>query len=36
MKMSDGLFLRCSPTVAKEYPEIIYGEHIVDNTACNW
>src|SRR5467141_4080480 len=32
MKMSDGLFLRCSRTVAKEYPEIIYGEHIVDNT----
>src|SRR5882672_9278629 len=32
MKLSDGLFLRCSRTVAKEYPEIIYGEHIVDNT----
>jgi isocitrate dehydrogenase (NAD+) len=32
MKMSDGLFLRCSRTVAKEYPEITYGEHIVDNT----
>ena len=32
MKMSDGLFLRCSRDVAKEYPEITYGEHIVDNT----
>ena len=33
MKMSDGLFLRCSQAVAKEYPEITYAEHIVDN-AC--
>src|SRR6202167_1031091 len=32
MKMSDGLFLRCSRNVAKQYPEITYGEHIVDNT----
>jgi isocitrate dehydrogenase (NAD+) len=32
MKMSDGLFLRCSREVAKAYPEITYGEHIVDNT----
>ena len=32
MKLSDGLFLRCSREVAKEYPEITYGEHIVDNT----
>src|SRR5437016_3168467 len=32
MKMSDGLFLRCSRSVSKEYPEITYGEHIVDNT----
>jgi len=32
MKMSDGLFLRCSRKVAEEYPEITYGEHIVDNT----
>src|SRR6202522_1849463 len=32
MKLSDGLFIRCSRTVSKEYPEIIYGEHIVDNT----
>jgi isocitrate dehydrogenase (NAD+) len=26
------LFLRCSRAVSKEYPEITYGEHIVDNT----
>ncbi len=32
MKLSDGLFLRCSRDVAKGYPEITYGEHIVDNT----
>jgi isocitrate dehydrogenase (NAD+) len=32
MKLSDGLFLRCSRNVAKQYPEITYGEHIVDNT----
>ena len=32
MKMSDGLFLRCCRNVAKEYPEITYGEHLVDNT----
>jgi isocitrate dehydrogenase (NAD+) len=32
MKMSDGLFLRCSRNVGKEYPEITYAEHIVDNT----
>src|SRR5262249_18951356 len=32
MKMSDGLFLKCSREVAKEYPEITYAEHIVDNT----
>jgi isocitrate dehydrogenase (NAD+) len=32
MKLSDGLFLRCSRNVAKEYPEIAYAEHIVDNT----
>lgn len=33
MKLSDGLFLRCARDVAKEYPEITYGEHIIDN-AC--
>ena len=32
MKLSDGLFIRCSRNVSKEYPEISYGEHIVDNT----
>ena len=32
MKMSDGLFLRCCRDVAKDYPEITYGEHIIDNT----
>src|SRR6266705_1513733 len=32
MKLSDGLFLRCTRNVSKEYPEITYGEHIVDNT----
>src|SRR5882672_358439 len=32
MKMSDGLFLKCSREVAKGYPEITYAEHIVDNT----
>jgi isocitrate dehydrogenase (NAD+) len=32
MKMSDGLFLKCARNVAKNYPEVIYGEHLVDNT----
>jgi isocitrate dehydrogenase (NAD+) len=32
MKMSDGLFLKCTREVAKEFPEITYGEHIIDNT----
>ena len=32
MKLSDGLFLRCTRNIAREYPEITYGEHIVDNT----
>jgi isocitrate dehydrogenase (NAD+) len=32
MKLSDGLFLRCSRNVSTEYPEITYAEHIVDNT----
>src|SRR5713226_9490978 len=32
MKMSDGLFLRCTRDVSKGFPEITYGEHIVDNT----
>jgi isocitrate dehydrogenase (NAD+) len=33
MKMSDGLFLRCCREVAANFPEIEYGELIVDN-AC--
>ena len=32
MKLSDGLFIRCSREVSLAYPEITYGEHIVDNT----
>ncbi len=32
MKLSDGLFLRCARRVAEQYPEILYGEHIIDNT----
>src|SRR5437879_570564 len=32
MKLSDGLFLRCCRNIAREFPEITYGEHIVDNT----
>ncbi len=32
MKMSDGLFIRCSRNISKDFPEITYGEHIVDNT----
>src|SRR5271156_1482132 len=27
MKLSDGLFLKCTREVSKEYPEITYGEH---------
>lgn len=33
MKMSDGLFIECSKSVAKDYPEIEYEEIIVDNLA---
>ncbi len=32
MKLGDGLFLRCSQEVAKDYPEIQYDEMIIDNT----
>jgi len=32
MKMSDGLFLKCARDVGKHYPDITYGEHIIDNT----
>ena len=33
MKMSDGLFLRCCREIAAEFPQLQYGELIVDN-AC--
>jgi isocitrate dehydrogenase (NAD+) len=33
MKMSDGLFLRCCREVAANFPQVEYGELIVDN-AC--
>jgi len=33
MKLSDGLFLRCTREVAKEYPDIEYKEMIVDNAS---
>src|SRR4029077_13830770 len=29
MKLTDGLFIRCSRNMSHEYPEITYGEHIV-------
>jgi isocitrate dehydrogenase (NAD+) len=32
MKLSDGLFLRCARQVAEGFPDIFYGEHIIDNT----
>jgi isocitrate dehydrogenase (NAD+) len=32
MKLSDGLFLRCARNVAEEFPDIQYGEHLIDNT----
>ena len=32
MKLTDGLFLDCCRKVAKDFPEIPYAEHIVDNT----
>jgi isocitrate dehydrogenase (NAD+) len=32
MKMSDGLFLKCAREISKGFPEITYGEHIIDNT----
>jgi isocitrate dehydrogenase (NAD+) len=33
MKMSDGLFLKCCREVASAFPEIRYGELIVDNAS---
>ncbi len=32
MKKSDGLFLECCRAMAKQFPEIVYDEMIVDNT----
>ena len=32
MKMSDGLFLKCAREVGKGFPDVTYGEHIIDNT----
>ena len=32
MKLTDGLFLKCSRKIAEQHPEIVYAEHIVDNT----
>ncbi len=32
MKLSDGLFIRCTKRVSEQYPEIEYAEHIIDNT----
>jgi isocitrate dehydrogenase (NAD+) len=32
MKMSDGLFIKCTKEVSEKYPDIQYIEHIVDNT----
>jgi isocitrate dehydrogenase (NAD+) len=32
MKLSDGLFLRCARKVSEQYPDVQYGEHIIDNT----
>jgi isocitrate dehydrogenase (NAD+) len=32
MKLSDGLFLRCARSVSEQYPDIQYGEQLIDNT----
>ncbi len=32
MKLTDGLFLKCSRRIAEQHPDIAYAEHIVDNT----
>ncbi|WP_058188856.1 isocitrate dehydrogenase (NAD(+)) [Terracidiphilus gabretensis] len=32
MKLSDGLFLKCARKVSEGFPEIQYGEHLIDNT----
>jgi len=33
MKLSDGLFLECARKVAREWPDLEYGEIIIDNCA---
>jgi isocitrate dehydrogenase (NAD+) len=33
MKLSDGMFLKCAREISRGYPDITYGEHIIDN-AC--
>jgi len=32
MKLSDGLFLKCARKVSEAFPEVQYGEHLIDNT----
>ncbi len=32
MKLSDGLFIRCTKKISEQYPDIEYAEHIIDNT----
>jgi isocitrate dehydrogenase (NAD+) len=32
MKLSDGLFLRCARKVSEEFPDVVYGEQLIDNT----
>ena len=32
MKLTDGLFLECARKVGKDFPQVDYFEHIVDNT----
>ena len=33
MKLSDGLFLECARRVARDFPDIVYNEFIIDNCA---
>jgi len=35
MKMSDGMFVACCREVAKEYPEIVYREQLLDKVCLN-
>jgi len=32
MKLSDGLFLKCARKVSEGFPDVLYAEHIIDNT----